>query len=63
MPLICVFCQFSPLGFTSAEGKGKNWVPEPAGHIPSAVQDTTDHQLATWAVRLQHVLVPGIILP
>lgn len=62
MPFICAFGQFSPLGFTSAEEKGKNWVPHPAGHIPSATQDATDHHLATQTARLRHVLVPAIIL-
>lgn len=63
MPCICVFGQFSPLGFTSAEEKGKNQVPQSAGHVPSAAHNTTGHHFATWTARLQHVLVPGIILP
>lgn len=63
MPLIYAFGQFSPLGFINAEEKGKNRVPQHAGHIPSAVQDTTDHHFAAWTAGLQHILVPGIILP
>lgn len=51
MPFICAFGQFSPLGFTSAEEEGKNRVPQPAGHIPSAAQDTTDHHFAAWRAR------------
>lgn len=56
MPFICAFGQFSPLGFTSAEEKGKNQVPRPAGHIPDAAQDTTVH---LWHMDIRAPACPG----